>query len=544
MANIVMENIVQRVQGALDRLTGKEAGGDDSSQETRGQSSETSAINQDSYKWYLDQMKLAKNRKGKYKEYDRMDEEDPELISALDIYADNATKGDSETDTVIELSADSEKVQQILEQTTEDLKLDSEIWSIARELAKYGDEFEELVIDSKLNFDRLKYLSPKTMYHVADQYGRKDEDYPYQQRMGEHEKPIKFRDWQIVHFKLRRSRSSSYGVDGSVLYPIRKIFKQVSMMDDGVVLARLTRAQQRYGFTIDTTGIEPGQPTLDYLEQVKEGMKKKRTIDPRTGKMDLDYNPMSMEEDLFLSSKDGNGSSVQILQGSSNLGQLKDVEYLQNKKFAGIKVPKAYLGVERDVNAKATLTQQDIQFARNVRRIQIALITGLRKIYNISLILAGISPSNVEYTVGLPIISTVDELRRWEIEKIKTELAIKYKKELDVDLEWVLVNLLDMTEEEVKDALAYLDDDSRATRKLMDLKTPAQVIDDNPQNEAEELTDREIRLAKMSMREELETLKELVDWELESKRGHGILDQRELEDNDFQDKEQFLRSYA
>lgn len=315
-------------------------------------------------------------------------------------------------------------------------------------------------------------------------------------------------------------------------------------MDDGVVLARLTRAQQRYGFTIDTTGIEPGQPTLDYLEQVKEGMKKKRTIDPRTGKMDLDYNPMSMEEDLFLSSKDGNGSSVQILQGSSNLGQLKDVEYLQNKKFAGIKVPKAYLGVERDVNAKATLTQQDIQFARNVRRIQIALITGLRKIYNISLILAGISPSNVEYTVGLPIISTVDELRRWEIEKIKTELAIKYKKELDVDLEWVLVNLLDMTEEEVKDALAYLDDDSRATRKLMDLKTPAQVIDDNPQNEAEELTDREIRLAKMSMREELETLKELVDWELESKRGHGILDQRELEDNDFQDKEQFLRSYA
>lgn len=544
MANMLMENIAQRVQGALDRLTGKESDSPDSSQETRGQSSETSAINQDSYRWYLNQMKLAKHRKGKYKEYDRMDEEDPELISALDIYADNATKGDSETDTIIEISADSEKVQNILEQTTEDLGLDSEIWSIARELAKYGDEFEELVIDSRLNFDRLKYLSPKTMYAVADQYGRRDDEYPFQQRMGDTEKPIKFRDWQVVHFKLRRSRSSSYGVDGSVLYPIRKIFKQVSMMDDGVVLARLTRAQQRYGFTIDTTGIEPGQPTLDYLEQVKEGMKKKRTIDPRTGKMDLNYNPMSMEEDLFLSSKDGNGSSVQVLQGSSNLGQLSDVEYLQNKKFAGIKVPKAYLGVERDVNAKATLTQQDIQFARNVRRIQIALITGLRKIYNISLILAGISPSNVEYTVGLPIISTVDELRRWEIEKIKTDLAIKYKKELDVDLEWILVNLLDMTEEEVAEALAYLDDDSRATRKLMDLKTPAQVIDDNPQNEAEELTDREIRLAKMSMREELETLQELVDWELESRRGHGILNQKELEDNDFQDREEFLRRYA
>ncbi len=227
-------------------------------------------------------------------------------------------------------------------------------------------------------------------------------------------------------------------MDGSILAPVRKVFKQLAMMEDALVIARLTRAPQRYGFLVDVDGIEPGEPTIEYLNKVKDMMKKRRTIDPATGKMDLKFNPLSMEEDLFVGVRSNGKSDVKVLQGQANLGQLGDIEFFQNKLFAGIKVPKAYLGFERDVNAKATLTEQDVQFARSVRRIQLAIIEQYRKLFDFVLAVRGVDPTAVEYTIKLPVISTIDELRVWQVKKLKAEVAKVLRKEVGLSFRWIL----------------------------------------------------------------------------------------------------------
>ena len=418
--------------------------------------------------WYDEKMQLDPKRISKYKDYDLMDNEDPELASALDIYADNATKGESETDTIITIVSDNQAVVNVLEEVIEKTKLDSELWSIIRNLVKNGDEFEEVVAHLDGEIHRLKNLDHKHMVVIEDEWGRLDPEYPYVQKDDLDREVAKFKNWQVIHFQLDKDRGSKYGVDGSVLFPIRKLFKQLSMLEDSVVLARLTRAIQRYAYLVDTEGIEPGEPTLEYVEEVMSRMKKRRTINPKTGKMDLEYNPMSLEEDVFVSTKDGSNANVKVLQGSTNLGVLSDVEYFRDKKFAGVKVPKAYLSHEKDVRARAMITEQDVQFARTVRRVQMAVIKGLHKMFDFALMTRGIDPTTVEYEIQLPILSTIDELRLWQVKQLKANVSLILHRDLKISLHWILTHLLDYDEDDVKDIIKYLEDKDSIDNKIRD----------------------------------------------------------------------------
>lgn len=558
----LVEDIVQRLTDMFRRNPAYEVPPEvDSAIETRRESGDSVHTSRGgTYDWYADETTLETKRKKKYKEYERMDTEAVEIASALDIYADNATSGDREENESIEIVSESETVIEVLGEVKRRLQLDSELWSIARELVKYGDCFEEVVVHDDLEVHRIKHLAPARMRVVEDTWGRLDPEFPYEQTTDTGEIEAKFRDWQILHFLLKKDRTSKYGVDGSVLYPIRKVFKQLSMMEDGVVIARLTRAQQRYAFMIDVTGIEPGQPTQDYLRETKKELKKKRTIDPSTGKMDLRYNPMSAEEDIFLAKREGSGSDVKILQGAGNLGQLADVEYFSKKLFAGLKVPKAWMGFEGETHARAVITELDVQFAKTERRVQQALIAGLRKLFDFVLVTRGIDPVVHEYTVRLPIMSAIDELREWQMEAVKAEIAKKYRNELGVSTEWVYRNMLDLTDVDIAEIKTSLENDDsldnvRAQRDIAYANAlKPQVIVANPAPEPDDeasgkkvikkatdpvkdvpvkdvagagvsehkLSAREIRLMKHSLETQLDSLYELLDWEFEEATGRKL----------------------
>jgi len=522
------EQIVDRITATLQKIVGYDTPPEtDSSTEVRKKSVNDTVgpMIGGAWEWYQEQVQLEHSRHAKYRDYDLMDAEDPVLNSALDVYADNATKGDSDEDEVIEIVSDDNLVVEILNEVRDRLNLDAETWSIARAVAKYGDNFEEVVVYPDLEVHRLKHLPPEEMVVRTDKYGRLDPEAPYEQiRPDTGTVVARFKEWQILHFKLKRNRRSKYGVDGSVLYPVRKVFKQLTMMEDALVIARLTRAQQRYGFLIDVDGIEAGQPTLDYLNKVRDMMKKRRIIDPVTGRMDLKYNPLSMEEDLFVGVRSNSKADVKVLQGATNLGQLGDVEFFQNKLFAGIKVPKAYLGFERDVNAKATLTEQDVQFARSVRRIQLVIIEQYRKLFDFVLAVRGIDPTTVEYTVKLPVISTIDELRMWQVKKLKADVAKVLRREVGVSLRWILQNLLELSDDDIEDIVTDFEEpesvDNRIMTAVSAIGTPAGV--------GEDISDKELRLLKYRLSEEIEALREFIDWKLEDQRGYGTRSQREL----------------
>ncbi len=524
----------------------------DSSIETRKSANKGTgygaALTKNTGAWYDEQMNIDPARVAKYKDYDLMDTEDPELSSALDIYADNATKGESETDVVIHIISKQQKVINILEDMIKQTKLDADLWSITRNLVKYGDVFEEIVVHKDKEVHKLKHLDEKKMIVMKDEWGRLDKEHPYIQK-SEIDQPVAyFKEWQILHFKLDKDRNSKYGVDGSVLYPIRKLYKQLSMLEDSLVLARLTRAIQRYAYLIDTEGIEPGEPTLEYLNEVMNRMKKRRTINVQTGKMDLEYNPMSMEEDIFVSTKEGSSANVKVLQGSTNLGVLSDVEYFRNKKFAGVKVPKAYLSHEKDVRARSMITEQDVQFARTVRRIQLSLIKGLHKLFDFVLATRGLDPADIEYEIQLPLLSTIDELRLWQVKQIKANVCLMLHRDLHISLHWILINLLDYDEDDIKEIIKYFEDDNSLDNKLLDRDVMKQELfappkEDKPEEaptperpkggkvatkrddqspkdtqrdkdrkrkEEESITIEEIEEIKNSLKDELDLLKELL----------------------------------
>src|SRR5690606_18425584 len=107
--------------------------------------------------WYAEQLAREMKRSKKYDIFDEMDTDSPELASALDIYADNTVRAD-DGDCILTISTDNERVKELLTNFVRDVKLEERLWAIARNLAKYGESFEELVLDRSLQPVRLKSL--------------------------------------------------------------------------------------------------------------------------------------------------------------------------------------------------------------------------------------------------------------------------------------------------------------------------------------------------------------------------------------------------
>lgn len=511
----LFENLIDKVNTIVNR--NKQPETHDTSIETRANQKDGTGYDigdsfTSTYEWYSSEIALENVRRKIYKEYEQMDTEDTEISSALDIYADNATSGDSDDVEVITINTEDDTVKEILEQVKEDLNLDIQAWSIIRNIAKYGDDFEEVVIDNNFNIVRLKHLKESTMIRNEDKFGRLDNPAFRQVREGSDTVIAEFQDWQVVHFRALTDRDSKYG--RSILYSVRKVYKQLSMMEDGLVITRLTRAPLRYKHLIDTEGLTPDEAE-NHVDKVRRKLRKRRTINPKTGKMDLEYNPMSAEEDIFVATRQGSPANVEVLQGQSNLGVLEDIKYFQNKKLAGMKVPKAYLSIEKEINAKATLTQQDVQFARTVRRLQYSFQEGVKQIFDLALSLNGISPDTVEYTIGMPVINTTDELLKWQIEATKVKIGMLLKTTTNIPNRWIYRELLGMTDDEIDQLEIETEDE-------MDINYDRSLKYVLPNGEEKTATEKEMLRLKNRLNSELQMIQMLSDWKLgkEVKRDH------------------------
>mgnify|MGYP005844378067 CR=1 FL=1 len=395
---------------------------------------------------YYKKIKLERTRKAKYADYLIMDEEYPEISTALDLYADNATKEKWKSGNPIEIKSKDTRAQNIINELLKRTKIQEMLWDTARNIAKMGDDFDEVVVDEERWIDRLKPLEPATIHREQDEYGR-DAEKPYVQKDESGTTSVaEFEPWQIIHWK-NGGQKKLYGE--SVMKSIRRVYKQLQMMEDGMVIGRLTRSHLRYKILVDVDGLDR-EERKQYVDDVKKEFKKKRIVNPVTGQLETTQNPLSAEEDFFLGVTKESKADIDVLQGATNLGNIRDVEYFQTKLFAGLKVPKAFVGLEKDVKAKATIVEEDIQFARTVGRIRKGLRNGLKQVIDYQLTLRGIVPTVGLYEISFEPISMVDEMRKWTIEKLKAEVAKMYR--VDMQLlgdEFILRNFLDLTDEEI-----------------------------------------------------------------------------------------------
>lgn len=398
--------------------------------------------------WAYEKMKIEAGRMAAYRDYDLMDSECPEISSALDCIAEFATQADDPLAETFDIESEDQTLQAKLNDAVKALKMDSLITPTAREIAKYGGAFWELVADQDGQIVSINPLPPHTMVRNEDKFGRLQPE-AFTQYDATSGKPCAhFAAWQIVHFRYMKISSRMYGT--SILEPARKIYKQLSLMEDGLVVGRLYRSHVRFAFSVPVEGMT-GDAILEYIDKLKDKFRKKKRLNPENGKVENFDSPMTAEEDIWLPQKEKVGTDVKVLQGAGNLGQLGDVEYFQNKIFAAVKVPKAILGFERDVNAKATLTSQDVNFARQLRRTQQVCASGVREtLVRWMMTNDGDIADPNTWTPVFPAVSTTDEQLQWQTELMKAQVAEIYMVNLQViDDDYIYKKILDLTDEEI-----------------------------------------------------------------------------------------------
>jgi len=244
------------------------------------------------------------------------------------------------------------------------------------------------------------------------------------------------------------------------------------MMEDAMLVYRVIRAPERRVFYIDV-GNTPPEDIPAYIEQAQTQLKRNQVIDKATGKVDLRYNPLSVDEDYFLPVRGGEtGTKIDTLAGGQNTAAIEDVQYIQKKLFAALKIPKAYLGYDEDTGAKATLAQEDIRFSRSIAHIQKVVISELNQLAMIHLYCHGFDEEELaDFVLNLTNPSSIAQQQKLELIKSKFEIAAAAPEGI-VDRTWIRKTIIGLTNDEIDAIKQGRKDDKKEDAELEAIKGP------------------------------------------------------------------------
>jgi hypothetical protein len=398
-----------------------------------------------------------------YSEYDAMDT-DAIVASALDILSDECTLR-NDMGEVLQIRSSDEDIQRILYNLFYDvLNVEFNLWPWIRNMLKYGDFFLKLEISEKFG---VYNVIPYNAFHIERQDGY-DKDHPNDIRFrfdpdgisspsdyGYYNVPnsaaqantIYFDNYEMAHFRLLTDTNFlPYG--RSYLEPGRKLFKQYTMMEDAMLIHRIVRAPEKRIFSINVGNIAPAE-VENFMQKTISKMKRTPYIDQQTGDYNLKYNMQNLLEDFYIPVR-GNDQATKIdTLGGLQYDGIQDVEYLRDKLFAALKVPKAFMGYEKDLTGKATLAAEDIRFARTIERIQRIVISELTKIALVHLYSQGYTDESLtNFDLSLTTPSIIYDQERIALMKEKTELAISMIENKIMPSDWIYENLFHLSEDQ------------------------------------------------------------------------------------------------
>ena len=398
-----------------------------------------------------------------YSEYDVMDQ-DAIIASALDIIADECTLK-NDMGEVLSIRSSDENVQKILYNLFYDvLNIEFNLWAWVRQMTKFGDFFLKLEVAEKYG---VYNVIPYTAYHISREEGfnpknvsdirfRYDPNglvnpssgmYSTPNNNSQNENGIFFDNYEMAHFRLIGDTNYlPYG--RSYLEPARKLFKQYTLMEDAMLIHRISRAPEKRIFYMNVGSIPPNEIDA-FMQKTISNMKRTPHVDQKTGEYNLKYNMQNMMEDFYIPVR-GNDTTTKIdtTKGLDYDG-IQDVEYLRDKLFAALKVPKAFLGYDENIEGKATLAAEDIRFARTIERIQRILVSELNKIALVHLYSQGYRDealTNFELSMQTP--SIIFEQEKIELMKSKTELATSLLENNLLPTDWIYDNIFHLSEDQ------------------------------------------------------------------------------------------------
>ena len=417
-----------------------------------------------------------------YSEYDSMDT-DAIIASALDIIADECTLK-NDMGEVLQIKSSNEDVQKILYNLFYDvLNVEFNLWPWIRNMCKYGDFFLKMEISEKYG---VYNIIPYNAFHIERQDGY-DPERPADVRFrfapdgvtnpsatGYYNVPgtsqdmknsIYFDNYEVAHFRLL-SDTNFLPYGRSYLEPARKLFKQYTMMEDAMLIHRIVRAPEKRIFYINVGNIAPAE-VENFMQKTISKMKRTPYIDQSTGDYNLKYNMQNLLEDFYIPVR-GNDQATKI----DNLGGLQydgiqDVEYLRDKLFAALKVPKAFMGYEKDLTGKATLAAEDIRFARTIERIQRIVLSELQKIALVHLYTQGYrDESMVNFELDLTTPSIIYDQERVALMKEKVDLAAQMMENKIMPTDFIYEHLFHLSEDQYDEYRDLIIQDSKRKFRL------------------------------------------------------------------------------
>lgn len=367
------------------------------------------------------------------------------IAAALDLYSEETCAKD-ENGKVIKIDSENPKIKRVLTELFDDvlnIEFDATTW--VRNLCKYGDQF--LLIDHHPDYGILG-IFPLPVNEIEVEHGYNKED------------PLAFRyrwvtqgnrtleKWQILHLRMP-GNDQFWPYGSSVIEPARRVWRQLILMEDAVMVYRMVRSPERRVFYIGIGNVAP-QDVPSYIEKAKTQLKRNQVTDGQ-GRVDLRMNPMNTLEDYFIPTRgEGDGTRIETLPGGQFTGDIDDLNYIQSKLFAALKIPKAYLGYEGDLGNKATLSQMDVRFARTIQKIQRVLIAELNKLGIIHLYSMGMRGEELlNFNIKMANPSTIAELQNLELWRTKFEVASMAQEGM-FDKTFIYKNLFKLNDEEIE----------------------------------------------------------------------------------------------
>ena len=389
----------------------------------------------------------------------------PEISTALDIYAEESTTPNQDG-YVLQVYSESKRIKSILVDlfvNVLDINTNLPMW--IRNMCKYGDNFVYLKLDSEkgvtgcmqlpnIEIERLERgIESKTSTATVN-VNRKDLKFIWKVKSTE------FNTWEIGHFRLLGDdRKLPYGT--SMLEKARRIWKQLVLAEDAMLIYRTSRAPERRVFKVfvgnmDDKDVEP------YVQRVANKFKRDQVVDRKTGNVDLRFNQMAVDQDYFIPVRDAAATNpIDTLPGGTNLSEIADIEYIQKKLVTALRVPKAYLGFEEPVGDGKNLSLLDIRFARTINRIQKSAIAEMNKIAIIHLFLMGFEDELSNFTLQLTNPSKQADLLMIDVWATKITLYKDMVSEIPKSIQpvsatWAKKHIFGFSDDEIKNELLQI----------------------------------------------------------------------------------------
>jgi hypothetical protein len=398
------------------------------------------------------------NRIASFYDYESM-EYTPEISTALDIYSEESTTPNQDG-YLLQIYSESKRIKSILvDLFVNNLDINTNLPMWVRNTCKYGDNFVYLKLDTEkgvtgciqlpnIEIERLERgMESRTVTATPNP---NDKGLRFNWKV----KDMEFNTWEIAHFRLLGDdRKLPYGT--SMLEKARRIWKQLVLAEDAMLIYRTSRAPERRVFKVFVGNMDD-KDVEAYVQRVANKFKREQVVDSKTGNVDLRFNQMAVDQDYFVPVRDpAQTMPIETLAGAQNLAEIADIEYIQKKLLTALRIPKAYLGFEEVVGDGKNLSLLDIRFARTINKIQKAIIAELNKVAIIHLFLLGFEDELHNFTLGLTNPSKQADLLMIDVWKEKVSLYKEMVTEIPKSIQptsatWAKKHIFGFSDEEIK----------------------------------------------------------------------------------------------